>query len=148
METANIPPLNMLKRSIVIISAIGLTLGSIPIASAQSSLRNLGQTAFEPRNGSTKVESAAEAAQLPVGTTLLFKCARCGGSQSIVVDEGKTQLAWFGGNAKKCPGTCGGWVRYESVRSPAGGDHPYTRNTCSRCRKPSTSWTVVKSTHS
>src|SRR5260221_8921491 len=138
----------MLKRSIVIISAIGLTLGSIPIASAQSSLRNLGQTAFEPRKGSTKVESAAEAAQLPVGTTLFFRCARCGGSQSVAVDEGKTQLTWFSDKAKKCPGQCGGWVRYESVRSPAGADHPYTRNSCSRCRKPTVSWTVAMSTHS
>jgi hypothetical protein len=138
----------MLKRSIIIVSAIGLILGSIPTTSAQSSLRNLGQTAFDSRKGSTQVESAAEAAQLPAGTTLLFKCARCGASQSVAVDEGKTQLAWFGGNAKKCPGQCGGWVRYESVRSPAGGDHPYTRNTCSRCRKPTISWTVATSTHS
>jgi hypothetical protein len=138
----------MLKRSIIIVSTIGLILGSIPITSAQSSQRNLGQTAFEPRKGSTKVESAAEAAQLPVGTTLLFKCARCGGSQSVAVDEGKTQLAWFGGNAKKCPGQCEGRVGYESVRSPAGGDHPYTRNICSRCRKPTISWTVAKSTRS
>lgn len=141
----------MLKRSIIIISAIGLTLGSLPIASGQSAQtqqRLLGQTAFKPQKGSTKIESAAEAAQLPVGTTLFFKCARCGGSQSVAVDEGKTQLAWFSGNAKKCPGQCGGWVRYESVRSPAGPDHPYTRNTCSRCRKPTTSWTVAMSTHS
>src|SRR5260221_7563040 len=108
----------MLKRSIIIVSAIGLILGSIPIISAQSSLRNLGQTAFEPRKGSNKVESAAEAAQLPVGTTLLFKCARCGGSQSVAVDEGKTQLTWFGKNAKKYPGPCGGSVFYETVRSP------------------------------
>lgn len=137
----------MLKRSIIIISAIGLTLGSIPITSAQLSLRKMGQSAFAPRKGSTKIESGAEAAQLPVGTTLLFKCARCGGSQSVAVDEGKTQLAWFGDKAKKCPGPCGGWVRYESVRSPAGPDHPYNRNTCSRCRKPTISWTVAKSTH-
>ena len=139
----------MLKRSIIIISAIGLTLGSIPIApaqSAQTQQRLLGQTAFKPRTGSTNIESAAEAAQLPVGTTLLFKCARCGGSQSVAVDEGKTQLAWFGGKVQKCPGQCGGRVGYESVRSPAGGDHPYTRNTCSRCRKPTISWTVAKST--
>jgi hypothetical protein len=141
----------MLKRSIIIISAIGLTLGSLPIASGQSAQtqqRLLGQTAFKQQKGSTKVESAAEAAQLTVGTTLLFRCARCGGSQSVAVDEGKTQMAWFSGNAKICPWLCGGWVRYESVRSPAGGVHPYTRNTCSRCRKPTTSWTVVKSTHS
>jgi hypothetical protein len=133
----------MLKTSIIVISAIGLTLGLMPIISAYT-----GQTAFVPRKGTTKVESAAEAAQLPVGTTLLFNCARCGASQSVAVDEGKTQLAWFGGNAKKCPGQCGGWVRYESVRSPAGGDHPYNRNTCSRCRKPTISWTVAKSTRS
>lgn len=112
METANIPPLKSEyaeKKLYIIVSAIGLILGSIPITSAQSSLRNLGQTAFEPPKGSTKVESAAEAAQLPVGTALLFKCDRCGGSQSVAVDEGKTQLAWFGGKAKKCPGQCGGW---------------------------------------
>lgn len=137
----------MLKRSIIIISAIGLTLGSVPITSAQLSLRKMGQSGFTPPKGSTTIESAAEAAQLPVGTTLLFKCARCGASQSVAVDEGKTQLAWFGDKAKKCPGPCGGWVRYESVRSPAGPDHPYTRNTCSRCRRLSTSWTVAKSTH-
>src|ERR1700730_2293133 len=137
----------MLKRSIIIISAIGLTLGSVPITSAQLSLRKMGQSGFAPRKGSTKIESAADAAPLPVGTTLLFQCARCGASQSVAVDEGKTQLAWFGGNAKKCPGPCGGWVRYESVRSPAGPDHPYTRNTCSRCRKTTISWTVANSTH-
>src|SRR5258708_7708529 len=138
----------MLKRSIIIVSTIGLILGSIPITSAQSSLRNLGQTAFEPRKGSTKVESAAEAAQLPVGTTLFFRCARCGGSQSVAVDEGKTQLAWFGCKVQKFPWQCGGRVGYESVRSSAGADHPYTRNTCSRCRKPTISWTVAKSTRS
>src|SRR5260370_5016314 len=96
----------MLKRSIIIVSTIGLILGSIPITSAQSSLRNLGQTAFEPRKGSTKVESAAEAAQLPVGTTLLFRCARCGGSQSVAVDKGQTQKARVIGDAKKCPEPC------------------------------------------
>jgi hypothetical protein len=138
----------MLKRSIIVISAIGLTLGSTPIISAQSSLRNMRQSAFEPQKGLTRIESATEAAQLPAGTTLLFKCARCGGSQSVAVDEGKTQLAWFSDKAKKCPGTCGGLVRYESVRSPAGADHPYTRNTCSRCRKPTISWTVATSTRS
>src|SRR5258708_7038426 len=138
----------MLKTSIIVVSAIGLILGSIPITSAQSSLRNLGQTAFEPRKGSTKVESAAEAAQLPVGTTLLFKCARCGGSQSVAVDESKKQLAGVGGKSQKSPGQCGGGGGYGSVRSPAGGDHPYTRNTCSRCRKPTISWTVAKSTRS
>ena len=141
----------MLKRSIIIISAIGLTLGSIPIASAQSAQtqqRLLGQTAFKPRTGSTNIESAAEASKVPVGTTLLFRCARCGGSQSVTVDETKAQMGWFGDKAKKCPGSCGGWVRYESVRSPAGADHPYTRNTCSRCRKPTISWTVAMSTHS
>ena len=137
----------MLKRSVIIISVIGLTLGSVPITSAQLSLRKMGQSGFAPQKGSTKIESAAEAAQLPVGTTLLFKCARCRGSQSVPVDEGKTQLAWFGDKAKKCPGPCGGWVRYESVRSPAGPDHPYTRNTCSRCRRLSTSWTVANSRH-
>src|SRR5258707_15653682 len=110
----------MLKTSIIVVSAIGLILGSIPITSAQSSLRNLGQTAFEPRKGSTKVESAAEAAQLPVGTTLLFRCARCGGSQSVAVHEGKTQKAWVLGNAKEWPGLCGGLVRFEGVPSPAG----------------------------
>src|SRR3984893_16679773 len=73
----------MLKRSIIIISAIGLTLGSVPITSAQLSLRKMGQSGFAPRKGSTKIESAADAAQLPVGTTLLFQCARCGASQSV-----------------------------------------------------------------
>src|SRR5258708_10137670 len=102
----------MLKRSIIIVSTIGLILGSIPITSAQSSLRNLGQTAFEPRKGSTKVESAAEAAQLPVGTTLLFKCARCGGSQSVAGDEGKTQLPWVGGQVHKIPGPSRGRLRF------------------------------------
>src|SRR5260370_25073629 len=111
----------MLKRSIIIVSTIGLILGSIPITSAQSSLRNMGQTAFEPRKGSTKIESAAEAAQLPVGTSLLFRCARCGGSQSVAVDEGKTQFAWFGGNSKKSPGEYGGGVRLQSLSSPCRG---------------------------
>jgi hypothetical protein len=113
MDTANGPPLKSEyaeKRSIMIMSAIGLTLGSVPITSAQLSLRKMGQSGFTPRKGSTQIESAAEAAQLPVGTTLLFKCARCGGSQSVAVDKGKTQLAWFGGKAKKCPGPCGGSV--------------------------------------
>src|SRR5260370_30954303 len=91
----------MLKRSIMIISAIGLALGSVPITSAQLSLRKMGQSGFTPRKGSTQIESAAEAAQLPVGTTLLFKCARCGGSQSVAVDEGKTQFAWVGPKSKK-----------------------------------------------
>src|SRR5260370_38626157 len=97
------------------------------------------------RENGPPIESAAEAAHLPLGATLLFKCARCGGSQSVAVDEGKKQLGWFGGKAKKCPGPCGGSVFYESVRSPAGPDHPYTRKTCSRCRKPPTSWTLAKS---
>src|SRR5258708_34439190 len=114
----------MLKRSIIIISAIGLTLGSVPISSAQLSLRKMGQSGFSPRKGSTKIESAAEAAQLPLGTTLLFKCARCGGSQSVAVDEGKNQLAWVGGQAKKSPRPCGGWGFYEKFHSPAGPDHP------------------------
>src|SRR4029077_777485 len=94
MEMANIPSLNMLKRSIMIMSAIGLALGSVPITSAQLSLRKMWQSGFTRRKGSTQIESAAEAAQLPVGSTLLFKCARCGGSQSVAVDEGKAQLAW------------------------------------------------------
>jgi hypothetical protein len=131
-----------MQRSIIIVmSAIGLALGSVPIVLADVS------NAFRTRKDTAKIESAAEAAQLPVGTTLVFRCARCGGAQSVVVDEAKTQLAWFGNKAKKCPGPCGGLVRYESVRSPAGPDYPYTRNTCSRCRKPTTSWTVAKSTH-
>src|SRR5258707_15814101 len=126
----------MRKRSIIIVSAIGLILGSIPIISAQSSLRNLGQTAFEPRKGSNKVESAAEAAQLPVGSTLLFKCARCGGSQSVAVDEGKAQLGGVGGKAKKCPGPCGGAGFYKTGRAPAAPVHPYTRNTFPPRKKP------------
>src|SRR5258705_8220322 len=119
----------MLKRSIIVISAIGLTLGSVPITSAQLSLRKMGQSGFSPRKGSTKIESAAEAAQLPFGTTLLFKCTRCGGSQSVAVDEGKTQLAWVCGQAKKCPGPGGGAVPHGSVPSPGGPDHPYKPNT-------------------
>jgi len=137
---------NIKKTAIIAISTIGLALGSLPSASADVQLRKLRQSAFEPQKGATRIESAEEAAQLPVGTTLLFRCARCGGSQSVAVDAAKTQLAWFSGNAKKCPGPCGGWVRYESVRSASGPDHPYTRNTCSRCRKPTTSWTVAQST--
>src|SRR5258708_13993288 len=116
----------MLKRSIIIVSTIGLILGSIPITSAQSSLRNLGQTAFEPRKGSTKVESAAEAAQLPVGTTLLFRCARCGGSQSVAVDAGKKQMGWFSGNPNKFPEQCGGSGRDRIVRAPSEAAHPST----------------------
>src|SRR5260221_2599318 len=126
----------MLKRSIMIISAIGLTLGSVPITSAQLSLRKMGQSGFTPRKGSTQIESAAEAAQLPVGSTLLFKCARCGGSQSVAVDEGKAQLAGFGGKAKKCPGACGGTVIYQKVPSPGGPEHPLTRYSCVRCMRP------------
>src|SRR5260221_3662578 len=116
----------MLKRSIIIVSTIGLILGSIPITSAQSSLRNLGQTAFEPRKGSTKVESAAEAAQLPVGTTLLFRCARCGGSQSVAVEVGKTPMGAVIGNGKQKPGRCRGWVHFQSGRSPGAGAPTYT----------------------
>jgi hypothetical protein len=142
---------NTKTTAIIAICTIGLALASGPIASAQSAQtqqRLLGQTAFKPRTGSTNIESAAEASKVPVGTTLLFRCARCGGSQSVTVDETKAQMGWFGDKTKKCPGTCGGWMRYESVRSPAGADHPYTSNTCSRCRKPTISWTVATSTHS
>src|SRR4029077_3034960 len=103
METANIPPLNMLKRSIMIISAIGLALGSVPITSAQLSLRKMGQSGFTPRKGSTQIESAAEAAQLPVGSTLLFKCARCGGSQSVAVDGGQSAIGVVWRQSKEMP---------------------------------------------
>jgi hypothetical protein len=138
----------MLKRSIIVMSVLGLAFGSVPSPSADLQVRKMKQSGFEPRKDSTRIESAAEAAQLPLGTTLLFKCARCGGTQSVAVDEAKSQLLWFHGyKGKKCPGPCGGWVRYESVRSPAGPDHPYNRNTCSRCRKPTISWTVAKSMH-
>jgi hypothetical protein len=41
----------MLKRSIIIISAIGLTLGSVPITSAQLSLRKMGQSVKWPQFG-------------------------------------------------------------------------------------------------
>src|SRR5260221_7140720 len=137
----------MLKRSIIIISAIGLTLGSVPIASAQLSLRKMGQSGFTPRKGSTKIESAAEASQLPAGTTLLFKCARCGALSQWRSMREKRNLRGLAAKQRKTQDHAEGRYSMRPSDHPAGPDHPYTRNTCSRCRRPTTSLTVVKSTH-
>jgi hypothetical protein len=92
-----------------------------------------------------RIQTRDEAAKLPIGTRLTFRCARCGGTQSMVVDEQQAQLAWFHGfKGKKCPGPCGGWVHYVSRATPAGRDYPDNFNTCSRCRRPTISWTVSK----
>jgi hypothetical protein len=93
-----------------------------------------------------RIQTANEVSKLPVGTLLTFTCARCKGSQSMVVDEHGTILTWFNSlKTKRCLGPCGGWVNYVSRATPAGRDNPDTFNTCSRCRRPTISWTVAKS---
>jgi transcription elongation factor Elf1 len=129
----------MRTTQITAVGMVGLTLSLAPVVVAQS-FGILGM----PRD-STRIETREEASKLPVGTTLTFKCARCGGMRSMVVDERKTELAWFHPfKAKRCAGPCDGWVNYVSRRTAAGPDYPDTFNTCSRCRRPTISWTVTK----
>ena len=91
------------------------------------------------------IQTATEASKLPVRTSLIFMCARCKGSEVMVVDEKKTILTWFNSlKTKKCPGSCGGMVNYVSRATPAGREFPDTYNTCSRCRRPTISWSVAK----
>ena len=92
-----------------------------------------------------RIQTANEVSKLPVGTSLTFTCARCKGSEAMVVDEKRTILTWFNSlKTKRCPGPCGGWVNYVSRATPAGRDFPDTYNTCSRCRRPTISWSVAK----
>jgi hypothetical protein len=98
---------------------------------------------FGIQKNPNRIESAGEAAKLPVGTSLAFSCARCGGTMSVITDEKKTQLDWFSWKSKRCPGSCGGWVNYASVNTPAGAGFADTYNKCSRCRRPTISWTVT-----
>jgi hypothetical protein len=92
-----------------------------------------------------RIQTATEASKLPVGTPITFTCARCNGSQAMVVDEKGTILTWFSSlKTKRCPGPCGGVVNYVSRATPAGRDLPDTYNTCSRCRRPTISWSVGK----
>jgi hypothetical protein len=93
----------------------------------------------------SRIQTANEASKLSVGTSLTFTCARCKGSEAMVVDQKRTILTWFDSlKTKRCPGPCGGWVNYVSRATPAGRDFPDTYNTCSRCRRPTISWSVVK----
>jgi hypothetical protein len=97
------------------------------------------------RTEPNRIQTANEVSKLPVGTILIFTCARCKGSQSMAVDEHRTILTWFNSlTTKRCPGPCGGWVNYVSRATPAGRDYPDTFNTCSRCRRPTISWSVAK----
>ena len=92
-----------------------------------------------------RIQTATEASKLPVGTPLTFTCARCKGSEAMLVDEKKTILTWFNSlKTKKCPGPCGGWVNYVSRATPAGRDFPDAYNTCSHCRRPTISWSVAR----
>ena len=99
---------------------------------------------FGMQTDPNRIQTANEVSKLPVGTTLTFKCVRCGASQSMVVDEKKTILSWFTPlKPKRCPGRCGGLVYYVSRATPAGPNYHDTFNTCSRCRRPTTSWTIT-----
>jgi hypothetical protein len=61
------------------------------------------------RSDPNTIQTATEASKLPVGTPLIFMCARCKGSEVMVIDEKKTILTWFNAlKTKKCPGSCGG----------------------------------------
>jgi hypothetical protein len=97
------------------------------------------------RNDPNTIQTATEASKLPVGAPLTFMCARCKGSEVMVVDQKKTILTWFNSlKIKKCPGPCGGRVNYVSRATAAGRDFPDAYNTCSRCRRPTISWSVAK----
>ena len=95
------------------------------------------------RSDPNAIQTATEASKLPVGTPLIFMCDRCKGSEVMMVDEKKTILTWFNSlKTKKCPGSCGGLVNYVSRATPAGREFPDTYNTCSRCRRPTISWSA------
>jgi hypothetical protein len=116
---------------------VGLAINLASLVPAQS-LGILGM-----QMDTNTIQSANEASKLPVGTPLTFTCARCYGSQAMVVDEKETILRWFNSlKTKRCPGPCGGWVNYVSRATPVGRDFPDTYNTCSRCRRPTISWSV------
>jgi hypothetical protein len=97
------------------------------------------------RSAPNTIQTATEASKLPVGTPLIFMCDSCKGSEVMVVDEKKTILTWFNAlKTKKCPGSCGGLVNYVNRATSAGREFPDTYNTCSRCRRPTISWSVAK----
>jgi hypothetical protein len=129
---------NMKRIAIAAILAIVFTSGS-----SQSAFANpLGILGIQ--KNPNRIESAEEAAKLPVGTKLAFSCARCGATLSIIADEQKTQLAWFHAwKSKRCPGPCRGLVSYVSLRTAAGPGYPDNYNKCTRCRRPTISWTVT-----
>jgi hypothetical protein len=130
----------MKRKQIAAMCTIGFAVSFASIDSAQST-GILGM-----QTDPNRIQTANEASKLSVGTTLTFKCARCGASQSMVVDERKAILSWFDSlKSKRCPGPCGGWVHYVSRGTPAGPNYPDTFNTCSRCRRPTISWTLTKS---
>ena len=114
---------------------VGLAIGLVSIVPT-TSFGILGM-----QTDPNRIQTANEASKLPVGTHLIFTCARCKRSQSMMVDEQRTILTWFNSlKTKRCPGPCGGWVNYVSRATPAGRDYPDTFNTCSRCRRPTISW--------
>lgn len=130
---------NMKRKQITAMWAVGLAISLAPIVPAQS-FDVLGM-----QTDPNRIETRDQASKLPMGTMLTFRCARCGAAQSMVVDEQQRYLAWFQApKGKKCPGPCGGLVNYVSRATPAGRDYPDTFNTCSRCRRPTISWTVSK----
>src|SRR5260221_13241103 len=122
-------------------------MGSVPICSAQLALRKMGQSGFTPGKGATKIESAAEASQPPAGTTLLFKCARCGALSQWRSLREKNNWRGLAAKQRKTQDHAEGRYFMRPSDHPAGPDHPYTPKTCSRCRKPTTSWPLVKFNH-
>jgi hypothetical protein len=129
----------MNRITIATISAFVFTSAFSPIAFADP----LGILRIQ--KNPNRIESADEASKLPVGTKLAFSCARCGGTLSIIADEQKSQLAWFHPwKSKRCPGPCRGLVSYASLRTPAGPGYPDTYNQCTRCGRPTISWTVTR----
>ena len=97
------------------------------------------------RSDPNTIQTATDASKLPVGTPLILMCARCKGREVMVVDDKKTVLTWFNSlKTKRCPGSCGGMVNYVSRATPAGREFSDTYNTCSRCRRPTISWSVAK----
>jgi hypothetical protein len=135
--------INMKRITIALLSAIVLTSGFSQSAFADP----LGVLGI--RKTPNRIESADEASKLPVGTRITFSCARCGGRLSMIADEQKTQLAWFHPwKSTRCPGPCRGRVSYASERTPAGPGYPDTYNKCSRCGRPTISWTVSRSKQS
>ena len=128
---------NLYMKPMLVVAMWTFVLGSIVPAQA---FDILGM-----RSDPNTIQTATEASKLQVGTPLIFMCARCKGSEVMVVDEKKTILTWFNSlKTKNCPGPCGGSVNYVSRATPAGRDFPDAYNTCSRCRRPTISWSVAK----